>query len=58
MERVEMLALLFISIVSLGKLLNLSDTRIADWLNQMGGVTNKFLMLELVLECQPLISWT
>lgn len=53
-----MLALLFISIVSLGKLLNLSDTRIADWLNQMGGVTNKFLMLELVLECQPLISWT
>ena len=43
-----MLALLITSIVSLGELLNLSDTRIADWLNKGRGVTNEFLMYRVI----------
>lgn len=52
-----MLALVFISIMSLGKLENLSDTRIADWFNKIGGVVDTFLMLEMLLEYPPLTGW-
>lgn len=43
-----MLALLLTSIASSGELLNLSDTRIADWLNKGRGVTNEFLMYRVI----------
>lgn len=53
-----MLALLLTNTVSLGKLLNLSDSRTAYWLNKGREVTNEFLMQTAVGKHLSLIGWT